>query len=133
MNNQPNYDYENTNYHPQGFAPPKLPKDQDFVSQKQSQIYPAKLTQEQLPREFKPLGAWAYFGYSLLFGIPVIGLIFAIVFACGGAANINLRNYARSFFCSILVAFILMVVLIVIVFVLSAISGVALTDYFISM
>ena len=33
-----------------------------------------------VPPEFRPLGAWAYFGLSILFSIPVIGLIFLIVF-----------------------------------------------------
>lgn len=128
MNNQPNYDYENTNYHPQGFAPPKLPKEQNFTSSNQQPTYPIQLTKEDLPRQFKPLGAWAYFGYSLLFAIPLIGLIFAIVFACGGTENINLRNFARSYFCSILVAFIIVVVLAVVLLVLSAIGGIAFTD-----
>lgn len=133
MNNQPNYDYENTNYHPQGFAPPKLPKEQDFISANQQPIYPIQLTQEDLPRQFKPLGAWAYFGYSLLFTIPLIGLIFAIVFACGGAENINLRNFARSYFCAMLVAFILVIILAVIILVLSSIGGIAFTDIFASL
>ena len=50
-----------------------------------------------LPAEFRPLSPWAYFGYSLLFSIPLVGLVLVIVFACGGASNINLRKFARSF------------------------------------
>ena len=28
--------------------------------------------------QYKPLGAWAYFGYILLYSIPIVGLIFLI-------------------------------------------------------
>ncbi len=60
---------------------------------------PYEMTKEELPAKFRPLGAWAYFGYGLLFAIPVVGFILLIVFSVGGAKNINLRNYARSYFC----------------------------------
>lgn len=50
-----------------------------------------------VPPEFRPLGAWAYFGLSILFSIPIIGLIFLIVFSFSDA-NINRRNFARSYF-----------------------------------
>ena len=73
------------------------------------------LAQEELPPEYKPLGAWTYFLYNLLFSLPLIGLICLIVFACGGTSNINLRNYARSFFCGWLVALILIVLLVLLV------------------
>lgn len=65
------------------------------------------LTQEQLPAEYKPLGAWAYFGYALLFAIPLVGFILLLVFSLSGTGNVNLRNYARSYFCGLLVVLIL--------------------------
>lgn len=65
------------------------------------------LTKEQLPVQFKPLGAWAYFGYALLFAIPVIGWIVLLVLALGGTRNLNLRSFARSYFCALLVWLIL--------------------------
>lgn len=55
------------------------------------------------PEEYRPLGAWAYFGYSILFSIPLIGLIVNLVF-CFSDGNINRRNYARSFWCAYLFA-----------------------------
>ena len=55
--------------------------------------------QQQIPDSHKPISMWGYFGYELLFSIPVIGLIMLIVFSLGGAANVNLRNFARSYFC----------------------------------
>ena len=51
-----------------------------------------------LPRENQPLSPWAYFGLSLLFNIPVVGFIFLIIFSCS-KANINRRNFARSYWC----------------------------------
>ena len=62
------------------------------------------MEQQIVPQEYKPLGAWAYFGYQLLFLMPLVGIIFAIVFAVGGTTNINLRNFARSYFCWLLLA-----------------------------
>ncbi len=47
--------------------------------------------------EYRPLGAWAYFGLSILFSIPFIGLVFLIIFSFA-SSNINRRNYARSYF-----------------------------------
>ena len=48
-----------------------------------------------IPANLRPLSAWAYFGYSLLFALPVAGLIMMIIFALDDS-NINRRNYARS-------------------------------------
>lgn len=62
-----------------------------------------------VPPEFRPLGAWAYVGLTILFSIPIIGLIFLIVFSFSDA-NINRRNFARSYLIMILVALILFLV-----------------------
>ena len=59
---------------------------------------------------FRPMSPWGYFGYSLLFSIPLIGLILLIVFSLNNE-NINRRNYARSMFCSMIVAAVLIAVL----------------------
>lgn len=53
---------------------------------------------ESLPREYRPISAWGYFGYELLFSIPIIGFICMIIFALS-SENINRCNFARSFFC----------------------------------
>ena len=63
-----------------------------------------------IPANLRPLSAWAYFGYSLLFALPVAGLIMMIIFALDDS-NINRRNYARSMFCSMIVAAALIAVL----------------------
>ena len=77
---------------------------------------------ENIPAEYKPLSAWAYFGYNLLFSIPVLGLICLIVFAFNNN-NINRKNFARSFFCG----YILLVIVFVIVAVLSLGSSFAIS------
>lgn len=58
------------------------------------------LNNETILTKYKPLSPWAYFGYNILFSIPVIGFILLIVFSFSND-NINRRNYARSFFCNI--------------------------------
>lgn len=73
----------------------------------QSGYYP-HMTEEQLPAKFKPLGAWAYFGWTFIFSVPLIGIIVALIKAFGNTENVNLRNYARSMFCYICIMAILL-------------------------
>ena len=70
------------------------------------------VTPEMLPPQYRPLGAWAYFGYSLLFSIPIVGFILLIVFSCS-SANINRRNFARSYWCWLAIAAIAIAVIVV--------------------
>lgn len=69
---------------------------------------------EQIPSQYKPISAWGYVGYNLLFSIPLIGFILIIVFAVGGSENINVRNYARSFLCVLLLSVILAAIVVLI-------------------
>ncbi len=55
-----------------------------------------------IPSGYEPIGMWGYFGYSLLFSIPLIGLIMQLIYAFGGTSNINLRNFARAQFCVVI-------------------------------
>ena len=68
---------------------------------------------DNIPEEYRPISMWGYFGYELLFSIPCVGFVLLIVFAAGGAKNINLRNFARSYFCFLLIAVILVLILLV--------------------
>lgn len=61
---------------------------------------------------YQPISMWGYFGYNILFIIPVVGLIFVLIYSLGGTRNINLRNYARSYLC-ILILFVVLFALIV--------------------
>ncbi|MCR5301811.1 MAG: hypothetical protein K6E49_05170 [Lachnospiraceae bacterium] len=67
---------------------------------------------ENIPAEYTPISMWGYFGYELLFTIPFIGLIFLIVFAIS-AKNVNLKNFARSYFCYLIIVLIILAILIV--------------------
>ncbi|MBO4242170.1 MAG: hypothetical protein J5883_02710 [Clostridiales bacterium] len=63
-----------------------------------------------IPDRYKPISMWGYFGYQILFGIPIIGLIFLLIFALGGSSNENVKNYARSYFCVLILSLVLLVV-----------------------
>lgn len=63
-----------------------------------------------LDSKYTPISMWGYFGYNILFGLPIIGFIILIVFALGHH-NVNVRNYARSFFCGFILVAILLVIL----------------------
>ena len=66
----------------------------------------------QLPDKYRPLGAWGYFGYTILFSIPLIGFICLIVFSFSDR-NMNRRSFARSYFCGLILVLILFVVIVV--------------------
>ncbi|MBR0155192.1 MAG: hypothetical protein IJM22_03880 [Treponema sp.] len=51
-----------------------------------------------IPDEYAPISMWGYFGYELLFSIPILGWIFIIIKAVS-ADNENVKNFARSYFC----------------------------------
>ena len=64
----------------------------------------------EIPAQYKPLSPWAYIGYSILFAIPLIGLVCLIVFSFN-SGNLNRRNYARSYFCALLIVLIFVIVI----------------------
>lgn len=72
-----------------------------------------------IPEEYKPLSPWAYFGYTILFSIPVVGLICLIVFSLA-SGNINRKNFARSYFCWL--------ILIIIIWIILMLLNVSITD-----
>lgn len=90
-------------------ANPPAPRTEGYQRQPQNGA-PAPLNQN----ESKPIGMWGYFGYQILFGIPLIGFIFLLVFAFGGTKNINVRNFARSYFCVFILWIVLFLVFILI-------------------
>ena len=61
----------------------------------------------EVPIALKPISSWGYFGFMVLFSVPFIGFIIMTIFALGGTKNVNLKNFARSQFCFILVVLIL--------------------------
>lgn len=65
-------------------------------------------------KDYTPISMWGYFGYEILFSIPAVGFIILLVFALGGTKNVNKRNFARSYFCCIILAIIIIAVLVLI-------------------
>lgn len=65
-----------------------------------------------IPEEYRPISMWGYFGYELLFSIPCIGFILLLIFAFGGNKNYNVRNFARSYFCFLIIVVILVALMI---------------------
>lgn len=78
-------------------------------------------TTVNIPEEYKPISAWGYFGYELLFSIPCVGFIILCVFALGGTKNVNLKNFARSYFC--------LLILVVIIVALLLLFGVGIASF----
>lgn len=69
-------------------------------------VYQPEMSESQLPEKYKPISMWGYFGYELLFAIPFAGFIILIVF-CFTATNQNLKNFARSYFCFLIIVLII--------------------------
>jgi hypothetical protein len=67
-----------------------------------------------IPEEYRPISMWGYFGYEILFSIPCVGFILLLVFSFGGSKNVNLKNFARSYFCYMILIAILFVLMMVI-------------------
>lgn len=66
--------------------------------------------------ESTPISSWGYVGYSVLWSIPMLGWLIWF-FSCFSKKNRNVRNYARSYVCTFLLAIIVMVVTVILVFV----------------
>lgn len=79
-------------------------------------------TTVNIPEEYKPISAWGYFGYQILFSIPCVGFIFLCIFALGGTKNKNLKNFARSYF----IVFLLTIIICAIFITIAAITGISL-------
>ena len=70
---------------------------------------------------FKPISSWGYVGYSLLWSIPVVGWICWLCAAIG-ASNRNVRNYARSYICAVLILLAISAVAVGVAFLLDALD-----------
>ena len=82
----------------------------DKVVVKEQPKKETKTPQAPYTNAYKPISAWGYVGYSLLFSLPIAGFILLIVFSFSDD-NINLRNYARSYWCMLLIVLCLLVLL----------------------
>ena len=71
-----------------------------------------KAIEKHLPKSYRPISGWGYFWRSVFYAIPVLGWFFLLVNALG-AKNRNGRNFARSYFCALLIALIAAAVVVV--------------------
>lgn len=55
-----------------------------------------------IPNEYTPISMWGYFGYEILFNIPIIGWLI-LIFMALSASNHNVKNFARAHFCFLIV------------------------------
>ena len=69
------------------------------------------MDQNNIPEKYKPISMWGYFGYEILFAIPIVGFILLLVFSFGGTSNINLKNFARSYFCALIIISIIFLII----------------------
>lgn len=83
-----------------------------------------KTTTINIPENYKPISAWGYVGYQLLFSLPIIGIIMLLVFAFGDG-NVNLKNFARSYLLFLLIG----IILSAIVLILFAAFGIGFTSF----
>lgn len=68
-----------------------------------------KQIEKHLPKSYRPISGWGYFWRTVLYAIPVLGWLILLINAIG-SKNRNGRNFARSYFCALLVAVIIAVI-----------------------
>lgn len=122
-NSQPEYRQtqgeQNTQQNPPQYSQPQVqPMAYGVANQGYNNNYNIPIKNYDPSKDYTPIGMWGYFGYQILFAIPIIGFIMILVFALGGTKNINLRNYARSSFCLLII--LVVVLLLIFIFSLSA-------------
>lgn len=89
----------------------KAPKCQKSASRPKNVAASTHVVREvTIPEDYEPIGMWGYFGYQFLFSIPLVGWILCISFALM-AHNHNLRNFARSQFCWLIIYIVIFCVL----------------------
>lgn len=79
------------------------------------QPVPVATPQPVIPEEYRPLGAWSYVGLQILFSLPVIGLIFLIIFTFK-KSNLCRRSFARSYWCWALIVAVICVIIVLLSF-----------------
>lgn len=64
-----------------------------------------------LTDKYTPIKPFGYFFLQILYSIPVIGFIFLLIHAIGHE-NINRKNFARSYFCGLILVVIITIIVI---------------------
>ena len=81
------------------------------------------MSENNVPSEYKPISMWGYFGYEILFSIPVIGFICLIIMSFA-AGNKNVKNFARSYFSLFILGLIFVIVLVAIAMATGAVESI---------
>lgn len=102
-------------------APQMPPQPEPFAAPMEESPAPnADEYRRLVEKTYAPMGAWSVCGVLLLFSLPIVGLIFAIVFACGGCRKRQKTKLAQGYLLVALLAVLLGVFLGVLVAVLVA-------------
>lgn len=67
------------------------------------------INMDKIPVEYRPLSARKYLLYTILFAIPIIGLIFIVIYSLSNS-NINRKNFAKAYlfiYAFLLIAFVI--------------------------
>ncbi len=83
-----------------------------------------RMTEDNIPEEYRPLGMWKYFWIEVLLSIPFVGFILTFVFSFA-PKNVNMKYFARSRFCIWIFAAIIFAV----VAIIAAVTGVGLMGF----
>ena len=67
---------------------------------------PVQQYDPQSDPRYRLISSWGYVGYGILFSIPIVGFVLLIVYSLSNE-NYNRRNYARSYFCWLLIGLII--------------------------
>ena len=71
----------------------------------------SEVKEKNIPEQYEPISMWGYLGYSILFALPIIGVIMILVFSFSKDENINVRNYAKSYILVYVIGVILYLIL----------------------
>lgn len=82
---------------------------------------------KKIPAEYTPVSAWGYVGLQLLYCIPVVGFVFLLIHTFNNT-NLNRRNFARSYWCVLLLTVIFTIVFVIIALLLTLI-GINVGEY----
>ena len=94
---------------------PEPVKQEPIIPQPAPEPVEAEEEQKEPSRGRRLLRPWEYFGYSVLFMIPVIGWIFFLVFTFN-KRNMNRYYWVRSIWCGILVLLVLAAVCVILIY-----------------
>ncbi len=75
---------------------------------------PPMPVKQEIPEEYKPLSAWGYVGWRLLFMLPFAGFVLLIVMSFA-PRNKSLKSFARSYWCMALLVLAVAIVIVIIV------------------